>query len=286
MFDRRSCLHRHIVLLPALALAALGLAACGSDDAATDAGTTGTVPPGTDSSGADPSGSGGGSTLDLDGASFESTAVDGYDLVEGSRITLGFADGSLSANAGCNTLAGGYTIDGDVLTAGALASTLMACDEALMAQDTWLSGLLTSSPKLALDGDALIVTGADATITMAKQADATIDGTKWVLTGTVANEGVSSLPADAIGSLTITDGQAAVETGCNNGSGSVEMADATLTFSALATTRKACTDELNALEATTLSVLDGEVTWVITGNSLSIRKASADGEIGLEYTAE
>jgi heat shock protein HslJ len=281
-FDRRSCMNRHIVLLPVLALTALGLAACGSDDAANDStatsGTQGTASSGTGSPGA--------STLDLDGSSFESTAVEGYDLVAGSTISLGFADGSLSANAGCNTLAGGYTIDGDVLTAATLASTLIACDEALMAQDAWLSGLLTSGPTLAIDGDTLTATGTDATITMVKQADATIEGTKWVLTGTVATEGVSSLPADAVGSLLITNGQAAVETGCNNGSGAVEVGDGTLTFSALATTRKACTDELNALEATTLSVLDGEVTYEITGDKLLIRKDAADGEIGLQYTAE
>lgn len=260
--NRRSVMKRHAIL-PLLALAAVGLAACGSDS----------------------SSSSGSAPLELDGSTFESTAVEGYDLVSGSVIKLGFADGSLSANAGCNTMAGGYTLDGDVLTAPALISTMMACDEALMAQDTWLSGLLSSSPTVALDGDTLTVTGSDATITMAKQAPVAIDGTKWVLSGTVANEGISSLPADAVASLTITDGQAAVETGCNNGSGTVEVADTTLTFGPLATTRKACTEELNTLEAFTVSVLDGEVTYKITGDKLSIRKAAAAGEIGLEYTA-
>jgi len=154
-----------------------------------------------------------------------------------------------------------------------------------MAQDTWLSGLLSGNPTLALDGDTLTVKGSDATITMMKQAPTPIEGTKWVLTGTVANEAISSPPIDAVGSLTITDGQAAVETGCNNGSGTVTVADTTLTFGPLATTRMACTPELDDLEAFTLSVLDGEVTYEITGDKLSIRKDATDGEIGLEYTA-
>ncbi len=275
-FDRRNGMNRQIILLPVLAVTALGLAACGSDEAVSDTSTASTAA----------SGSSGAGSVELDGSTFESTAVDGHELVAGSVITLGFADGSLSANAGCNSMVGAYTIDGDVLQASTLASTLMACDEALMAQDTWLSELLTAGPTVALDGDTLTVTGADATITMTKQADASIEGTKWVLTGTVANEGVSSLPSGAVGSLTITDGQAAVETGCNNGSGAVEIGDGILTFGPLATTRKACSDELNALEATTLSVLDAEVTWTISGDSLSLRKAAADGEVGLEYTAE
>ena len=42
--------------------------------------------------------------------------------------------------------------------ARAMMSTMMACDEALMDQDTWLSGFLTSSPEIALDGETIVGT--------------------------------------------------------------------------------------------------------------------------------
>ena len=96
---------------------------------------------------------------------------------------------------------------------------------------------------------------------------------------------MSSLPAGAEASLTITDGQAAISTGCNSGSTSVEITDTTMTFGPVALTKMACPEDLSSLEASVLAVLDGEVTYEITGDTLSIRKAGADGEIGLEYSA-
>lgn len=58
-----------------------------------------------------------------------------------------------------------------------------------------------------------------------------------------------------------------------------------MTFGPVALTMMACEEELTALEASVVAVLDGEVTYEVSGDTLSIRKAVADGEIGLEYTA-
>lgn len=105
----------------------------------------------------------GSESVDLSGRTFTSTEVRGHDLAPGSTITLTFEDGRISANGGCNTLNGAATWDGDTLdVAEPLASTMMACDEALMAQDQWLSEYLTSSPALAVDGDTMTL-GDDTT---------------------------------------------------------------------------------------------------------------------------
>ena len=92
------------ILLAALFLAVTLFAACGSDEAASD---TSTQPAGTEAS--VPA-----SDLDLDGKTFVSTAVDGHELVADSEVRLTFQDASISINAGCNTLVGGYTIEGHV----------------------------------------------------------------------------------------------------------------------------------------------------------------------------
>lgn len=102
-----------------------------------------------------------GGSADLEGRTFTATEVRGHDLVEGSAITLAFEDGQVSANAGCNTIFGAAQWDGGTLEAEQLASTLMACDDALMAQDEWLTALLTSSPTLSVDGTTLTI--GDAT---------------------------------------------------------------------------------------------------------------------------
>jgi len=250
-----------------VAASAIVLAACGSDD---------------DSS----SSSGSSPTADeLAGTTFESTEVTGYDLVPGSMITIGFEADTLGASAGCNSMSGAYAITDDTLEVGVMAATMMACDDALMAQDTWLNDFLTSGPSIVFDGETLTLSGGDATITLAARQPAALEGTTWVVTGTIIGESVSTTPRDTLASMTITDGVAAIETGCNMGSSSVEITETTMTFGPMALTRKACPPDETALEQSVTTVLDGEVSYEIDGDTLSIRADSTDGEIGLTLTA-
>ena len=251
--------------LALLAASALALAACGSGDDSSSAPTS----------------------ADLDGQAFESTDVTGHELVADSTITLAFETDSISANAGCNTMNAGYSITDGALEVDVMAATMMACPDELMAQDTWLSEFLTGGPEIALDDGTLILTGADASITLAAIEDAELIGTTWVVSGTVANEAVTSSRVDSEASLTITDdGIVEVDTGCNTGSGTVEVTDSTLTFGPIAATLMACDEELNRLEASVLATLQGEVSYEIDGSSLSLRTDGPDGEIGLELTAQ
>lgn len=107
---------------------------------------------------------------DLTGRTFVSTATRGHDLVDGSTVRLSFAEGRLSARAGCNSLFGGATWAGGVLEAPILASTMMACAPELMDQDTWLVTLLSSSPPISLDGSTLTIGGPDAAIVLVEVA--------------------------------------------------------------------------------------------------------------------
>ena len=256
-----------------LALAGLVLAACGSDET-TDEVDAGDVP----------------TPADLDNREFVSTSVDGYDLVEGTEITLGFEVDSIAATAGCNTLTGSFALDENALSVGTMGMTMMACDEALMDQDTWLSEFLTSLPFIALDDNTLRLSNDDVTITLLDVSEANptiaLEGTTWVVTGTVANEAISTVPADSMATLTITDGTAAVNTGCNTGSGTVEVTDTTLTFGPIATTRMACPEDVMALETSVVTALDGEVTYEITGDTMKIRKGEGADAVGLDLTAE
>ena len=247
-----------------LALAGLTLAACGSDDDATS-----------------------GSTGNLSGRGFVSSAVTGHDLVEGSEITMRFLDGSVSVNAGCNTMNGGYEIVDGVFVAGEFAMTMMACDDALMAQDTWLGEFLSSSPAIALEEPTLSFSGDGVVVTLAAIEPTALVGTTWSVTGTVIDEGVSSVPMESTASITIADdGTVTVDTGCNTGSGSVDVGDDTISFGMLATTERACLDEaVNRLEATMLAVLQGEVTYEIDGTRMSLRSTTGSDVIGLELTA-
>lgn len=114
------------------AVAALSLSACGSD------------------------------SVDLAGQSFTSTGSTGHDLVAGSQVKVSFEEGTISVNAGCNTMNGSASwADGVLDVEEPLAMTMMACEQELMDQDQWLSSFLTSSPPISVDGDTLQI-GDDA----------------------------------------------------------------------------------------------------------------------------
>ena len=250
-----------------LALAGLAFAACGSDD---DGSADSANVPTAD---------------ELSGLRFVSSDVTGYDLVEGTEITMAFDDDAVSVNAGCNTLNGGYEITDGAFVAGQFAMTMMACDEPLMAQDTWLSEFLSASPAISLDGSTLSLTGDETTITLDEVEPAGLVGTTWVVSGTVANEAVTVSAVDSEASMTITDDQAQIDTGCNTGSSTVEITDTTITFGPIALTRMACDEELTRLENSVLAVLQGEVTYEIDGDTLSLRSGEGADEVGLEFTA-
>ncbi|SRR6056297_27609 len=252
-----------------LALAGLTLAACGGDD-----------PAGGSRDGGSPTAG------DLSERRFVSTDVTGRELVADSRITMNFLADTVNVNAGCNTINGTFGIVDGTFTADRFAMTMMACDDALMEQDTWLSEFLASSPGIALDGSTLTFTGDETTITLAEIEPAALVGTTWVVTGIVADEAVSSVPIGSTAAITISeDGTVTVDAGCNTGSGSVEVDDGTLTFGPVATTRKMCPPEQMELENAVLDVLRGEVAYEIDGDTLSLRSAEDAGTMGLDLTA-
>jgi heat shock protein HslJ len=63
----------------------------------------------------------------------------------GTTITVTFtAGGEVGGNAGCNSFSGTYKLDGTSLTVGPLATTMMACEQAAMDQETaFLTALQT-----------------------------------------------------------------------------------------------------------------------------------------------
>jgi heat shock protein HslJ len=284
---RRRRLPRHTPVAIAVVVSVATAVACGGDDDDTaDTAVPVETAPATDTAaGGRPA-----ETSDVAGRSFVSTAVDGHDLVAGSTVSVDFGDGDLSANAGCNTLAGGYALDAGTLAAGPLAMTEMACEPDLMAQDEWLAALLEAGPTLTVDGDELIVGGATGTITFldreVAEPDLPLEGTRWVVDGVVANEAVSSIPADVVASLTIDAGTATVETGCNSGSGAVEVGDGTLDFGPIAITLRACPPAVADVEQAVLLTLDGEVDYEIDADRLALRRETSDGVVGLQLVAE
>ncbi|MDG1266992.1 MAG: META domain-containing protein, partial [Ilumatobacter sp.] len=171
------------------------------------------------------------------------------------------------------------------LDVGVMTTTEMACDAALMAQDLWLNDFLTNGPSIESDRETLTLSGGDVTISLAARQPVVLEGTTWVVTGTIVGDLVSTTPGGALASMTITDGVAAIETGCNSGSSTVEVTETTVTFDPMALTRKACLSDEAALEQSVLAVLDGEVSYELDNDMLVIRSNSTGDELGLTFVA-
>jgi heat shock protein HslJ len=208
---------------------------------------------------------------------FLSTAVEGFTLVDGTRIALAFEGPNLGASGGCNQLAGTWSVEGDVLVVPPMAQTEMACEPpALMDQDTWLASVLTSRPTLTVDGVTLTIAAPGATVTLVDQEvahpDRPLEGTVWTVDTLVSDDAASSLPTGASPpTLTFEGGTVSVGTGCNTGSGSYTIAGDAVTFGPIATTRMACIDPAGQqVEQQVLTVLTGTATTAIDADTLTL----------------
>ncbi len=79
----------------------------------------------------------------------------------GTELTATFTEDQVSGSAGCNQYNGAYTLDGDTITIGPLATTRMACEQGVMDQEAaFLAALQT--PDLGVEVNGATVTLRDA----------------------------------------------------------------------------------------------------------------------------
>ncbi len=66
-------------------------------------------------------------------------------------------DGNLAGNAGCNNFTGTYQLDGDKITIGPLANTMMMCEDpqGVMDQEAQFLAALQSAANYQIEGNVL-----------------------------------------------------------------------------------------------------------------------------------
>jgi heat shock protein HslJ len=265
------------------AVVLLGLTACASNSS---------TPPAASSSAASGAASG---VAQFEGITFVATEVTGaHTIVPGSTITLTFERGALSARAGCNSMFGQSSITGGVLKAPQLASTMMACDDALMAQDAWLAAFLASSPTWTYQDGTLTLTNGTDTIALTKAPSGAeaLEATGWKLVGlnstTASANSTTAVDPSLDAWVRFNGSEVAFNTSCNAGGGGAEVADGTITFGVLRTTLVFCDGASGETEQAMNAVMQGTATYTITddpaGAVLTI--TSQDGASGLQFTAD
>jgi heat shock protein HslJ len=76
--------------------------------------------------------------------------------VEGTEAGLTFnEDGSVSGSTGCNGAGSEYTVDGDQVEFAPFVSTLMACEDPIMEQESTFHQVLNGTARYEIDGDTL-----------------------------------------------------------------------------------------------------------------------------------
>jgi heat shock protein HslJ len=87
------------------------------------------------------------------------------DAVAGIPTSLNFSeDGTVGGTMGCNQFGGDYETRADQITFSALNSTLMACEEPLMTQESAVLAALSGTVTFQVDGTKLTITAEDGSV--------------------------------------------------------------------------------------------------------------------------
>lgn len=227
--------------------------------------------------------------IELSGTYVVTGVTDGgepHAVVKGSEIRLTFADGNLGLQAGCNSMSGDYTLDGDQLTVGQVGGTDMGCPAPLMDQDAWLIGLFDQP--VTVGEDPLTLTSGDVVLTLADRESVSPDrpllGTTWTLDGVITGESVSSVPRGPDVELMIgEDGQATVSGLCNGFGAETTIQDDEITWVAGMRTLMACEDPARQeLDNQVSALLSGATAYEIEEKTLTLTR----GDAGLTFQAE
>ena len=208
------------------------------------------------------------------------TSLNGAAPVAGSSVTAYFgADGVISGSGGCNRYNGTFTQTGSAIKVNeGMASTMMMCDEAVMAQETAYFKALAAARAFAMNGTELArndETGK-AVAKFAAQAQK-LAGSSWTVTAyNNGKQAVTSVLAGTKPTVAFSaDGTVSGSAGCNSFNGSAVEGDGTVKLGPLASTRKMCPSPEGVMtqETALLAALETAATFKIEGDRLELRTA-------------
>jgi heat shock protein HslJ len=209
-------------------------------------------------------------------------------VMAGTELTANFGtDGRLNGSSGCNTYNASYTTDGNKIAIGPAATTMMACEQAVMDQEQQYLAALATAATYRIDGSKLELRTADGalavTFTKAPASSDALPGSAWIVVG--YNNGkqavVSTLAGTDLTANFGTDGRLSGNSGCNTYSASYQTDGNKITIGPAATTRMACEPAVMEQEQQYLAALATAATYRIDGSKLELR--TADGALAANF---
>ncbi len=227
---------------------------------------------------------------------------EGFELVEGTGVTLSFTDGPEATfreydtddvvavwfRAGCNNAYGDVRVTATQLTSvNGFIVTEMGCPEGLHEQDQWLVDFLSSDPALHASGDHLTLTGPTATLSFLNKEvadpDRPLTGRLWTTNEYVDRYSRSGVPLDGSPTLRFDDdGRLRIFDSCNRFEGRYTVSGADLTVAGVRQlTALECaeehTDRMAAHYARVFA--DGTLSFDIDVNTITLSRGE-DGVVG------
>lgn len=220
--------------------------------------------------------------IDLAGTSWQLSSLNGRLPVADTTVTLEFgADDSVSGTDGCNRFATAYSQDGANLTIDPATgvTTMMACDEVVMAQATaYMTALGSVTSFSATDsqlslkaGDQIIATFVVATAEAGVETGNDLSGTGWALS---ALNGALPVTGTAITLQFGADGTVSGTDGCNQFNTTFTHDGSNLTIAQSgATTQMACPEPVMAQATDFMAALTAADSFTLDEDSLSLLSA-------------
>ena len=201
----------------------------------------------------------------------------------GSAPTATFTDKAVAGSTGCNQFTAPYTIDGDAMQIGTVASTRMACPPPADAVERAYLAALGRVAAWHKDGlELLLVDDEHNELLRYEEASPLGD---WEVTAFLRGDAVTSpLSGTTITARFADDGTLTGSSGCNTYQTAFTLGRGSIEIEPPAATQKACAEPEGVMdqEAAYLAALPTAVGYRVDGGSLAL--VSADGTYVASYT--
>lgn len=217
------------------------------------------------------------------------TAVLSKAPVAGTSPTSEFTSASVSGSGGCNRYSGKVSVSGSTIRISSIASTEMACQPKIMAQESVFLNALASARSYSTSGGTLALKGSNGRALLTYKAQSQqLAGTSWsVLSYNNGKQGVVSVnAATKLTAAFAKDGSLTGFAGCNNYAGTFKGTSPRISISQLSSTRKYCATPKGVMdqESQYLAALPTAATYRIEGRTLEMRTKS--GAIAADFQAK
>ncbi|WP_327409446.1 META domain-containing protein [Streptomyces sp. NBC_01281] len=198
----------------------------------------------------------------------------------GAYLKIG-EDGRASGNLGCNGFGSKATVEGDRVAFGALRTTEMGCAKGPTAFERNLSRSIAGQDGFTArtDGDRLTLTADSGDwVSLTKEKDAPLRGTKWTVTALGDRNTSRSLPKGTDAYFVLSEkGTLDGRLGCNHASARATVSDGHITLGPARTTRMMCDRSLMRTEKALLELFDGRTSYAVDHRGITL--TSGNGTI-------